>query len=366
MNKKKIITSITLVAITFIVVTKISNKKAAVQQVATKQTIKVSTKSFADSKTLLQKNQYPATVVGDQEIKITAKSGGNITTAPGNIGDRVNIGTLLAKIDDVSTIDAVSYDLKSLQVQQSQIAVEQAKKSYSLAKDNYDNIKKTSSSTTAQKDAAKSQRDIAKLQYENATLGLNGTVDNHLITSPISGVITNKAVSLGDSVSVGQLIATISKSTNVKVQFYVDEQNLKTITRGQKIIATDSNKQETILIVRNISAVADQATKKFLIEAYPEKLPSTLLSGTIVSVSSETKMESKDSNNILLPLSAISIGQNESYIFTVENNIAKKNIVTVVKVNGENAEISSDISQQAQIIIDGNKLISDGEKIEIQ
>jgi RND family efflux transporter MFP subunit len=363
MNKKKIIISIITIAAIFIVAMRISNKKSAIVAAPTKQEIKVSVQSASESKMLLQKNQYPVNVAGDQEVKITAKSSGTVVVAPGNVGDRVNVGTLLTKIDDNGTLGIGDNGLQSLQVQQSQLAAEQARKSYSLAKDNYNNLKKSSTSTTAQKDAAKASQDIAKLQYENSLLGLNGSVDNHLITSPISGTITNKAVSIGDSVTVGQLLATVSKTSNVKIQFYVDQQQLKNLTRGQKISVTDSTGKETIWIIRNFSSTGDSVTKKFLVEAYGEKNSTPLLAGTIATATIETNLKSTNSANLLLPLSAISIGQNESHIFVAENNLAKKIEVDVISVNGENAEISANISDQASIIIDGNKLISDGEKI---
>lgn len=357
MNKKKIIISVGMISVIFIVAMQISNKKTEIMPVVQKEAIKVSVKSGSDSKILLQKNQYPANIVGDQEVKITAKSSGTVLIAPRNVGDKITVGSVLAKIGDDES--------QSLQVQQSQLASEQSKKSYSLAKDNYDNIRKSAGSTTAQKDAAKTARDIAKLQYENSLLSLSGSVSNHLITSPISGTITNKAVSIGDSVSVGQLLATVSKTTNVKVQFFVDQQQLKNLTRGQKISLIDSAGKESTWIIRNLSSTGDSITKKFLVEAYSEKNSTTLLAGTIATVEIETELKAQNSENFILPLSAISVGQNESYIFVVENNAAKKINVNVINVNGENAEISGDIIDQTSIIVDGNKLISDGEKITI-
>jgi RND family efflux transporter MFP subunit len=188
-----------------------------------------------------------------------------------------------------------------------------------------------------------------------------------LVTSPIGGVITNKAVSVGDSVTVGQLITTISKSSNIKIQFYVDSDQRATLQRGQKISTTDTNGNSTALLIKNIAIVADPTTKRFLIEAYPEKQGSnSLLAGTITTVSIETVSKPKIAENIILPLSAISIGQNESYMYWIENNIVKKEIVNIENVNGENAEVSTILSGENLIIIDGNKLVHAGETVTVQ
>lgn len=363
MNKKKIIVSVFVVGVLFIVAMSFSSKKPLEVQDAPSQPTKVSVKLASDSKTILEKNQFPASVVGDQEVKITAKSAGTIMIAPKDIGSAIGIGSLLAKIDDTGTLSIGDDGLRSLQVQQSQLLVEQAKKSYNLAKDTYAHLKKDDSATRAEKDSAKTQRDIAKLQYENASLGLNGSVDNHLITSPISGIITNKAVSVGDSVSIGQLIATVSKTSNVKIQFFVDQDQRATLTRGQEIFALDGDGNSIPLTIQNIAIVAEPTTKRFLIEAYPKKQNLSLLAGTITTVAIETNIKPKVDADLILPLSAISVGQNESYIFVADNNIAKKMPVTVVSVNGETAEISAQISPETLIITHGSKLVRDGSTI---
>lgn len=366
MNKKKNIALILVLLTLFVAALKYQRKNTPTPQETDKQPTLVTVRTAADSKTLSQKNQYSASIVGDQEVNITAKSAGTIVVAPGNIGSNVATGSLLAKIDDTNSLEVGDAGLKSLQVQQAEIAVEQAKKSYNLAKDTYNELKKTSSTTNTQKDNAKTQRDIAKLQYENAILGLSGSVDNRVITSPISGIITKKAVSIGDSVTVGQLIATISKSSNIKVQFFVDADQRAMMNKGQKISAVNTNRDSISLVIKNIAIAADQTTKRFLIEAYPEKQGSqTLLAGTIVTVSIESDIKPKNTNDFILPLSAINVGQNESYIFVSENNIVKKELANIVSVDGENAEISSGISPDAQIIIGGNKLVHEGETIEI-
>ena len=367
MNKKKIIVSVITLLIIFVAAERLSTKKAVVQKEEVKKAIAVSTQSASDSKKLSQKTQYPANVVGDQEIQITAKSAGTIVTAPGNIGAGVAVGTLLAKIDDNGTIDTGEQGLKSLQVQQNQIASEQAKKAYNLAKHDYDKLKDSSSATSSEKNTAKSRRDVAKLTYENSLLGLTGSVDNHLITSPISGTIVQKNVSVGDSVSAGQVLAIVSKSANVKIQFYVTAEQQPSFKRGQEISATSDNGNSFQLIVRNIAISADPSSKRFLIEAYPQKQGLTgLLSGTILTVSIEKELLPQTAGDLILPLSSISVGQNESYLFIVENNLAKKVPVTIVNVTGEIAEVATDLATESRIITAGNKLVHDGEAVTVQ
>lgn len=364
-NKSKIILSVLAIVAIFAAALQLSNKKTTVAEEQKSEPQMVSVQKVSDSKNLNQANQFPATVVGDQEIKVTAKAAGVISGANFNIGDKVGAGTSLGRIDDIGNLQVGDQGFRNLQIQQNQLSVEQAKKAYSLAKDVYDNTKNSNSATSTQKDTAKAQVKITKLQYENALLGLTGSVDNHLVTSSIAGTITNKAVANGDSVSVGQELFSVSQSNKIKLQFFVDQKQRAALKVGQEISAIDADGNNLTFVIKNIAIKADETTKRFLVEAYP-KTATPLLSGTILTATVQSQKAVEQNNHLFLPLSAVSIGQNESYIFTLENNVAKKISVSVKDVQGENVEIVAELAPETLIIIDGSKLVSDGETVTIK
>lgn len=367
MNKKKMIVAIISVVTLFVVVSIFSREESIVMEERQKSLPSVAVQSAKDSREIHTKSVFPALIESDQEVRITAKSAGTITIAPGNVGQRVSQGSLLARIDDTGMLTVGDQGFQSLSVQQATISVSQAKESYDLAKYTNDKIRKSGSATKTEKNQAETNKDIAKLQYENAQLALTGTLDNRILRSPLSGSIVQKAVSVGDSVSIGQLIAIISRSATLKVSFFVDQTERTTLAIGQELSATTSDGTIIPLVIRNIANVADSTTRRFLVEALPVKQDSKLLlSGTIITVSVETTITPKESSNFILPLGALTIGQNENSLFIIENDRAKKVPVTLVSVHGETAEISSEISDESMIIIDGNKLISDGETLVIR
>lgn len=378
MNKKKIIGSIVAVLAIFAITAKISNRQTATFTEKPVQPQTVSTKLASDSKNLDQEIEYPATIVGDQEVSVTAKSAGTVLAVPYGIGNKIGVGALLARIDDTgNTLQTSEKGFQSAQVQQSQLSKEQAEESLALAKKNYKNLKEaydeqqkdptlTVTVSKTQVDSAKKQIDIAEIQLESAKVGFKSVLDSHLITSPISGVILSKDVSIGDSVTVGQLIAQVSKSSNVKVRFYVDQDQRSELALGQEISMPDADGKPLPLKISNIAAAADPTTKRFLIEAIPSDHSGVpLLSGTILTVKIKTSLQPQNSADLILPLSAINVGQNESYIFTADGNVARKKSVTVVQVNGEYAEIATDVPPETKIIIEGAKLIHEGEAVTI-
>ncbi len=374
--KKKIAIAAAVLAVIFAAANLLSKKQPVEAQPAEKASLGVTVQSVSDSASLKQTVEYPAVVAGEQEATITAKSAGNVSSVNFDLGSRVGVGSLLVKIDNTgNNLGFGDQGFRSSEVQQSQLSVKQAEEQVDVAKKNrdslqtlYDAQKKNPSAaqtiTKAQIKAAKEQVDIAKIQLENAKIGLRGTLDDHLVTSPIQGFITKKSVDVGDSVSVGQELATISKTSLTKVQFFVAKEELSNFQPGGTVTITEDGKSMPGTVAR-IAPEADPTTKRFLVEAKPTPGESLLI-GSVISVSTEIVRGVSETGNIILPLSAITVGQNESFVFIVDNGQAKKVPVTVVRVQGEFAEVKSQLGGQEQIVIGGSKLLSDGDPVTVQ
>lgn len=365
-NKKFIL--FTVIVITLFALVFYFSRKNSVEETEEKRSpAKVTAQSAEESKFFLEKRTYPGTVVGEQEIAIVSQISGVISNAPYEIGSPIKTGSLLARIDDAGRLDIGESGFRSNQIQQSELSAAQAKKSYGLSKDTYHDTKKSDLSTKIQKEVAKTQKEIAALQYEAAKISLRGSIDNHLITSPINGFVISKNVSVGDSISQGQIIATLSKTSAIKIQFYVNQMEKESFFRGQEVTVLDSNKKQFGVTIKNISVQADPQTKRFLIEATPKAQDSAaLLLGTIVTIAVEKKQEPQDKNNFILPLSAITITQNENYIFVAKQDVVKKEKVEIVRIIGENAEIAASLADDASIIVKGNKVLNEGETVSIE
>jgi RND family efflux transporter MFP subunit len=336
----------------------------------------VTVQSVADSTRYEEKIQYPATIAGDQEISVSATTSGTATVTNFELGSYVSAGSLLVKIDDVGPFSKTGdKNFKSSDVNQAELDVKQAEEEVEVAEANYDSVKQQydyqkdnpslpQTVTRAQKDAAKEAVDVAKIHLKNLKVGYKGTLDDHLVTSPISGYVTQKSVSTGDSVATGQALFSISKTKKIKIQFYVDEQQLDSIEKGTELSLTDNSGNQMPIIVRNISPQADPVTRRFLVEAYLKQDPQ-LFPGTIVSVSFSFEKTPSEPDALILPLSAINIGQNENYIFIAENGHAKKVNVDLVNVSGETADVKANLSPGTEIILNGSRLVSDGAAINI-
>lgn len=317
----------------------------------------VKVQTAKDSKSLKEVVEYPAVISSDSEATLSAKNSGIIVSANIDLGKFVSQGQNLVKIDDMGAkLEPGKNNFESAQVQQLEIVLKQAKKSKDLADENYDANKN---------DSTKIARDIAKLQVKNAELSLLSAIDSRNIVAPISGQITEKFVSVGDSVSFGQPLAKITNTNLIKFQFYVEKEKLADLKIGQSLeINNDGEKNIPAKIVR-ISPIADSATKRFLVEAKPNQKITSLI-GTILNVQMEVERKPQNDHSLILPIPAVIISQNENYIFIAENEKAKKVNVSIEKIVGETAEIKAQLAPEDKIIIEGNRFLANDSLVKIE
>jgi RND family efflux transporter MFP subunit len=325
--------------------------------VAEQKSVPVVVRSAGELKQSVYVEDYPAVVEGMQEALIRANAAGVITALNFDFSDNVYQGMFLARIDDTgSYLDEGEEDFKSAQVQQQELALEQAQQAYKNARDAYEK-QKTDINRRAKK--------IADLQRESAQLALDAALNNRVVTAPISGVVTSKEVAVGDSVSAGQLIARISKTDKKKVVFYASNQEYSSLKKGGIIKGKASQEHEFELKIDNISPKADETTHRFKIEAMPLQALDIPI-GTVLTVELPLSSQATAVQSYLLPLSAVTVGQNENYVFINQQGRAKKVSVSLGKVTGEKVYITGEISEDALVVVDGNKLLEDGDILEIK
>ncbi len=351
-NRIKIIASIMIFIVAIIFLRGNDRSEGNENSKNEKRIAVVEVKKASEMKTVENKLEFSGTVIGDQEIKIFSQTNGVVKSVNFDLGDWVSEGKVLAIIDDQgSFLSEGKNNFKSTQIQQAELNLRQTKEAYDLAKRKYDNEKNNENKTA---------RDVAKLQYESAKLGLSSSLNANTIAAPISGTVLDRQISVGNFVSAGQLIATISKTNLKKINFYVSADEIKNISPGTEVLVRQESENIKAKI-KNISPQADRTTRKFLIEAIPEKNTGLLL-GTVIDVLVNISSPASD-GKIYIPLSAINNSQTENYIFTFENGKAKKFPVLIENIFGETATIKSDLPDETQIITEGNKIISDGEEI---
>ncbi len=268
----------------------------------------------------------------------------------------INNDTLIQSLE--KSVELAQQNLNTLKAGNSS-QIDQAGFGASAANNQYETTKIKLSS---QLSVYKSQLDGAQLQYQTALVNLQGLYDSHQIIAPIDGTVTQIAVSDGETVGPGQLVATVSDTSKLMVRFYVEEEALSQIKAGMTVNIKDNQDKVYTGIVSAVAPSADAITKRYLVEVKPDA-NFLLPAGSIININLTLTEAVASSGNIIMPLSALAIGQNESYVYVVNGDKAKKVIVKVEKVIGERAEVSGTLTDQDQVIIEGAKSLNDGDKV---
>jgi len=354
--KFKLIASIILIAIITTLAFRFTQKKPATDELLEKNPVAITTQSAKDSQIFEKTISYPAILASESQINITANTSGVITQINFELGKNVYKNQRLATIDSAGTVSKAGENgLRDSQIKSMELAVQIAQQNYKLARDAY-----RKDDTYANKKA----KEIADINLLSAQSALKGALDGQFITTPLNGTVTQKLVSLGDSVSFGQTIATVSQLGNLKIQFFVDKEELSYFKIGDMVTIKENNNVIAGKISK-ISPQADEATKRFMIEAVPSD-NKNLLIGSVATVEFNINYRPANTDGLILPLSSITTGQNESYIFIVKDNKAQKAPITVSRVFGEMAEIKTTLQEDDQIIIDGNKLLKEGDAVTLE
>jgi RND family efflux transporter MFP subunit len=355
--KFKLILSIIAIIIIGTLAFRFSQKKPVEEAITASEPFTVTTQTVNESRSYTQSADYPAIIVGDQQVTVTAGATGTITSLNVDLGTSIAQGQRLATIDITGTTSKPGENgFKDSQVRTLELAVESAEQVYKRAKDAY----KESDTYANKKD-----KEIAKISMESAQASLQGALDGQIVTAPISGTIIDQPMSLGDAVTMGQTITTISKTGLTKIQFYITKEELPFIAKNTPITIHIDN-EKIPGIITTIAPQADPTTKRFLVEAQPHD-KQKLTIGSVFTVSFDMTRTAQSANSIILPLDSIIVGQNENYVFTIQDNIAKKMPVNIIEVFGETAEVTSaEFTPDMQIIIDGSKIIQDNDPITIK
>jgi HlyD family secretion protein len=228
MKKRIIIITIVLIAcITAIMVLRPFQKKEAA---TTFETVKVERSNINST----------VTATGTIEATITVQVGTQVSGILADVyvdfNDVVKKGQLLAKLDETA--------LKA-QLEQSQSQVDQAQAQLNFQEATYNRLK----ALFDKKLIAQADYDQAVFNYENSKAALNNAksslarskvnLDYATITSPIDGVVLNRAVEAGQTVAASfntpTLFTIVNNLTQMEVHTSVDEADIGKVKQGQRV-----------------------------------------------------------------------------------------------------------------------------------
>ncbi len=296
------------------------------------------------------------------EVDIAAETGGTVASFPHELGDPLDAGELILKID--SRLLRAGVD----QARAGMIAAEAAKKQTQRELERSRSLKEKGRISDVEFEGI----ELASLQAESGYLGARAALDQaelmleHAeIRAPFAGRLAYKGAQEGELVAPGMPIASVVDLSGVLIRSSVSERDAVVIRAGMPVsVNVPALDQQTFVgRVRAVGVRSHPATRSFDIEIVVDDSASQILSGMAASASI---VVGKQENAITVPSTAIVEQYGKPFTFVIVENVAQRRAVTLGKRSGDHVVITSGLETGEMLVIKGQWSIKDGAPVEIK
>ncbi len=285
--------------------------------------------------------EFPGKLLPIEQSKLAFEIPGKIRKINVDVGDSVNKGQILAKLDDREALAQAN----------------QAKASYDLSKqvlERFEDLRKQGHISVQDLDKAKSDFIIAKSQYEFYKVKLDQT---NLI-SPFNGVIQNRFLDTGTVINSGIPILEIIDSNYVEAHISVPVIYLEDMKLGGEYDFEFDGE----IVKATFSKLAPMSPGGSNSRLAIFKFNEFFNPGSIANL--QLKI-SKQAKGTWVPLKSLSQSDQGLWtIYTIDsNNIVVRDIVEIVYFEDDYAFVSGTIKNGDLVVLGGASKIIEGKKI---
>ena len=319
-----------------------NNSKTAEQPQAAEVRLPNVTIMAASYKDVPQSDVYTANVEAYAKNNIAPQSPSRIQKIYVEVGDFVRAGQIVAKMDEVS-------------LNQSKLSMANDSLEYSRIKKLYE-----------QGGVSKSDFDAMELKYNVTRSQYQNLLENTILRSPVSGVITARNYDQGDMYG-GSPIYVVEQITPVKLYVGISEMDYTRVKKNDVVTLTADalpGKTFTGRIAR-IYPTIDAATHTFTAEVNVANSDRLLRPGMYARVT----VNFGSNHSIVVPDDCVvkQQGSGVRSVFVLQaDNTVKEVVVTLGRHFGTEYEILSGIAEGDKVVVKGQASLKNGSKVNVQ
>lgn len=281
------------------------------------------------------------------EADVIAKVAGEVREILVEEGDEVAKGQVLARLDG---------DRLRLELSQSAANLQKLKRDYERNVD----LKEKGLISTGDFDKIRYEMEALEASYNLAKLELDYTQ----IRAPIDGVVSNRYVRLGNTVSVNDPVFEVTSLDPLVAYLHVPEREYRNIRKGQ-VVGIDIDAlagQRIVAEVTRVSPVVDPATGTFKITIEISDQQRLIKPGMFGRINI---VYDQHVNALQVPRSAILEESGETSVFVVEADKAIRREVVTGFSNAGMIEIVEGLDDGDRIVTVGQVGLKDGALVTI-
>jgi len=314
------------------------------------------------------------TLRAHETVLLNPKVSGNVETVLLDIGDQVEAGQVVIRLDGTNFELAVkqakaAYEGAEAAIAQAKAQLDQAEKQYRRA-----------SNLLAEKVIPQSRFDAAEAAYKtgqealtsakerrNQTTAAFETAKEHLknadICSPIAGIVVERNVEIGQAVGPGEQLLRIVNQTSLKVDVDLPEIDFDRVAMGIPVVITVDAfpKQQFPGKVVVVNPMVKRETRTFRVRVEAPNPTGKLVDGMFARV----KLSIEKRTALSIPRDALQRlpGSGTFYVFVVEENKALKRTIKVGTVGDQYAEALDGLAEGEKVVTSGAGRLRSGTKV---
>ena len=281
------------------------------------------------------------------EANVIAKVGGEIRQLLVEEGDEVRKGQVLARLDG---------ERLRLELNESEAKLRKLQRDYERNVD-------------LQAKGLISDGDFEKIKYEmearEAAFNLASLeLDYTQIRAPIDGVIAERFVKIGNTISAGDALFRVTSLDPLVAYLHVPEREYRNITAGQPVgIEIDALRDETIIAtVSRVSPIVDPQTGTFKVTIEISDEMRRLKPGMFGRIGVIYDVRE---NALQIPRSALVEDQGEASVFVVDGDRAVRKTVDTGYGNRGMVEIVSGLQEGDQVVTVGHASLKQDSRVTV-
>lgn len=288
---------------------------------------------------------------------------GKIVARVVNVGDRVGVGAVIARLDET--------DLK-LAENAARAAVVSARSRRDVAKDNLERAKvllPKAVISQAVYDTRRNELEAAEAALETAEAQLRQAVNAvgyATLTADKAGLVTSVTGEPGQVISAGQAVVTLAEAGQTEIAVAVPEQDAGHLALGQPARVTLWAGPRVGLEgrIREIAGQADAASRTYAVRIAVDNPPPAMRLGMTATVALAI---GDDAAPVVVPLSALTESDGGPVAFVVDkaSKIVRKTAVRIAGVAEDGVKIASGLSVGDMIVTAGVQFLRDGMQVRL-
>lgn len=288
-----------------------------------------------------QIESFTGTIEANTTNNISPKMALRIADIFVEVGDKVKKGDKLAQMEAVNLVQA------RLQMQNDSLEFERT-----------DNLYKAGG-------VSKSEWDEKKLRYSISATNYSNLLENTILLSPITGVVTARNYDKGDMFSMSSPLFTVEEIRPVKLMINASEKLFTNIKKGMPVdVKLDVYGNETFKgVVSLVYPTIDPQTRTFPVEVKIQNGDERVRPGMFARVT----FIYGTANHVVVPDMAVVklTGSGDRFVYVVENNNVVFKKVELGRRLDTEYEIVSGLNSGDNVVIEGQVRLTNGAEVEV-